>query len=137
MLLCQLATTTAHVLQVCHCPQLSEAKPPCIAGVPEPRQQRERGEEEADIAALLLEHGVTADRDAAEAMAASKSLERGWAATVKCNLEALRFCGWETCGISTKCVRQSSPSKLVTRTAFLRAHGCGASTIHSCLALVL
>ena len=134
LLLCQHVNTTTHVLQHWHCPHLSAAEPSSVAGVAEPRQRRERGEEEADIAALLLEHGVAADRDAAEAKAASKTLEELKAATVKRNLEALRFCGWDARGVSAFCVRLCTPSRLVPRTAFLRAHGCGASTIHSCLA---
>ena len=99
----------------------------------EPRQRRERGEEEADIAALLLQHGVTTDRAVAEAAATSKSVQEFNAATVKRNLEALRFCGWDARGITVCCIRKGSLSRIVPRTVFLRAHGCGASTIHSCL----
>ena len=136
MLLCQHATTTAHVLQHPHCSDLIGAEPLSVAGLAEAVQRRERGGEEADIAALLLEHGVTADRAVAEAAAASKTLEDINAATVQRNLEALRFCGWDARGIPTFCILKGSPSRLVPRTAFLRAHGCGASTIHSCLACV-
>ena len=138
MLLCLRATTTGgHVLQHWHYSQLSWAELLSVAGVAEPRQRRERGEEQADIVALLLEHGVTADRDAAEATAASKAFERLGAAAVQRNLEALRFCGWDARGISISWVCKAAQSRLVPRTAFLRAHGCGASTHLSCLALVL
>ena len=125
ILSCQHATTAAYVLQHWHSSQLRWAEPLFVTGVADPRQRRERGEEEADIAALLLEHGVTADRAVAEAMAASKGLERRATATVKRNLEALRFCGWDARGVSAFCVRLCTPSRLVPRTAFLRVHGCG------------
>ena len=138
MLFCQHATTAAgHALQHCHYSQLGWAAPSSFTGVADPRQRRERGEEEADIAALLLDHGVTADREAAQAIAASKTFEQLGAAAVKRKLEALRFCGWDARGVSPRCVYNSAPSRLVPRTEFLRAHGCVASAHVSCLALVL
>ena len=93
------------------------------AGIPLAREKREREEEEADIAQLLLRYGVAADEAAAHRQAATKTLERMTAASVEHHLEALRFFGWDT--------QQAVPSaipdmgaKLVARTAFCQAHGC-------------
>ena len=94
------------------------------AGVNEPRRRRGREREAADMVALLLEHGVTDDRAAAEALATGKIMTRLRASTVQRNLEALSFCGWDVRGASASRLRDATPSKVVARTAFLKAHEC-------------
>ena len=93
-----------------------------LAGTPEPKTQRGRWQEQEDIAALLISHGVAPDADTAARMAATKTLESMSARTVERNLEALSFFGWGTVGVSAETVYRAGPL-LVARTAYCRAHG--------------
>ena len=93
-----------------------------VAGIPEPTTQRERWQEQEDVAALLVSHGVAPDADTAARTAATKTLQRMSARTVDRNLQALSFLGWGTVGVSADTVLQAGP-KLVPRTAYCRAHG--------------
>ena len=92
------------------------------AGIPFPIQRRGREEEEAGIAQLLLRYGVAADETAADRQAATKGVSDMNAARVERNLEALRFFGWDAQQAAPASVRQAGP-RLVSRTAFCRAHG--------------
>ena len=92
-----------------------------LAGIPEPRTQRERWQEQEDVAALLVSHGVAADTDTAARMAATKTLQNVTARTVERNLEALSFFGWGTVSVSAQTVYRAGP-RLVARTAYCRAH---------------
>ena len=92
------------------------------AGLPFATQRRGREEEEADIAQLLLRYGGAADEAAAGRQAASKTLSIMTAARVERNLEVLCFLGWDTQQMSPTALTLAGP-KLVSRTAFCRAHG--------------
>ena len=104
-----------------------------FSGIPLARQQRGREEEEAGIAQLLLRYGVAAGEATADRQAASKSLSRMSAACVEHNLEALRFLGWDTHEVSPATILHAGP-KLVSRTAFCRAHGYARTTTVCCTA---
>ena len=101
------------------------------AGIPFATQRRGREEEEAGIAQLLLRYGVAADQATANRQAASKSLSEMSAARVERNLEALRFLSWDNQQVSLATVRRAGP-KLVSRTAFCRAHEYALLTITVC-----
>ena len=83
------------------------------------------------IAQLLLRYGVAADEATANRQAATKSLSVMTAALVEHNLEALRFLGWDTQQTAPASVQHAGP-KLVSRTAFCRAHGYALLTTAVC-----
>ena len=81
------------------------------------------GETERKVA-FVLEHGVRADRRAAEAFVASSALRRLALADYQHRVEALRMYGHTVDDVSTVVFRRGLASNLLLRLAFVHEHAC-------------
>ena len=82
----------------------------------------EADEQESKVA-LVLEHGLRADRAAAEALVASLSLQRLTLAGYQQRVEALSMYGWPLGSVGTY-VLHKSLTHLLPRLAYVAAHAC-------------
>ena len=71
--------------------------------------------------ALVLEHGLRADRPAAEALVARSKLQRSTLADYQQRIEALRMYGWPLAGVGVSVLCRSVRA-LLPRLAYLAAH---------------
>ena len=74
--------------------------------------------------ALVLEHGLRADRAAAEALVASPTLQRLTLAGYQQRVEALRMYGWPLGSAGTFVLHNRSLTQLLPRLAYVAVHAC-------------